>query len=184
MLRSSLKIPTNGCPGTTRTTSLPTGLSSVELPTLAERTPCFRGSGWDVHRNVDTESGVRPIDQAGGDQVRTADVIVFAGTVADRQLSWKWRQFFDRSFFNTHTPSLAGKQIAFLVAGPLSQLPDMREQFMRLGWNFSTPIWWVLSLMRAAPESWKPSSTPSPSGWSASPMMGTCGLRHSSAWEG
>jgi multimeric flavodoxin WrbA len=58
--------------------------------------------------------------------LRQADVIVFAGAITARQLSWKWRQFLDRSFFNTHTPSLVGKQIAFLVSGPLSQIPDLR----------------------------------------------------------
>jgi multimeric flavodoxin WrbA len=61
--------------------------------------------------------------------LKSADVIVFAGTIADRQLSWKWRQFFDRSFFNCHTPSLTGKQTAFLVSGPLSQLPEMRQVY-------------------------------------------------------
>ncbi len=60
------------------------------------------------------------------EKLKTADVLVFAGAIVDRQLSWKWREFFDRSFFNTHTPSLTGKQIAFLVSGPLSQLPDLR----------------------------------------------------------
>jgi len=61
--------------------------------------------------------------------VKQADVIVFAGAVVDRQLSWKWRQFFDRSFFNCHTPSLVGKQIAFLISGPLSQLPELRQVY-------------------------------------------------------
>lgn len=61
--------------------------------------------------------------------LRSADVIVFAGSIVARQLSWKWRQFFDRSFFNTHTPSLAGKQIAFLLSGPATQLPEMREVY-------------------------------------------------------
>jgi hypothetical protein len=60
------------------------------------------------------------------EKLKTADVLVFAGAIVDRQLSWKWREFFDRSFFNTHTPSLTGKQIAFLICGPLSQLPDLR----------------------------------------------------------
>ena len=36
------------------------------------------------------------------------------------------RQFFDRSFFICHTPSLTGKQITFLVSGPLSRLPELR----------------------------------------------------------
>ena len=61
--------------------------------------------------------------------LKTADVIVYAGTIVDRQLSWKWRQFFDRSFFNCHTPSLVGKQIAFLVSGPLSHLPELRQVY-------------------------------------------------------
>jgi hypothetical protein len=61
--------------------------------------------------------------------LKTADVIVYAGTIVDRQLSWKWRQFFDRSFFNCHTPSLVGKQMAFLVSGPLSQLPELRQVY-------------------------------------------------------
>jgi len=58
-----------------------------------------------------------------------ADIIVFAGAVAARQLSWKWREFFDRSFFNCHTPSLVGKQFAFVVSGPLSLLPELRETY-------------------------------------------------------
>jgi multimeric flavodoxin WrbA len=58
-----------------------------------------------------------------------ADVIVFAGAIRCRQLSWKWREFFDRSFFNTHTPSLVRKQFAFLVSGPLSFLPEFRETY-------------------------------------------------------
>jgi multimeric flavodoxin WrbA len=58
--------------------------------------------------------------------LKKADVLIFAGAIVDRQLSWKWRQFFDRGFFNCHTPSLTGKQFAFLISGPLSQLPEMR----------------------------------------------------------
>jgi multimeric flavodoxin WrbA len=61
--------------------------------------------------------------------LRSADILVFAGSIVARQLSWKWRQFFDRSFFNTHTPSLIGKQIAFLVSGPMSGLPEMRSSY-------------------------------------------------------
>ena len=61
-----------------------------------------------------------------------ADIIVFAGQLSARQLSWKWREFFDRSFFNCHTPSLVGKQFAFVVSGPLSMLPELRETYE--GW--------------------------------------------------
>lgn len=58
---------------------------------------------------------------------RQADLLVFAGAVRDRHLSAKWRQFFERSFFNTHQPSFAGKQIAFLVSGPAGQMANLRE---------------------------------------------------------
>jgi multimeric flavodoxin WrbA len=58
-----------------------------------------------------------------------ADIIVFAGALVARQLSWKWREFFDRSFFNCHTPSLVGKQFAFVVSGSLSLLPEFRETY-------------------------------------------------------
>jgi multimeric flavodoxin WrbA len=62
-------------------------------------------------------------------KVKTPDILVFAGTIADRYLSSRWKMFFDRSFFNTHTPSFAGKQIGFVLSGPLAQLPHLR-QFM------------------------------------------------------
>ena len=37
-------------------------------------------------------------------KVRQADILVFAGAIRDRYLSSTWKTFFDRSFFNTHTP--------------------------------------------------------------------------------
>jgi multimeric flavodoxin WrbA len=60
-------------------------------------------------------------------KVRVVDIVVFAGEIKDRYLSSRWKMFFDRSFFNTHTPSLAGKQIGFIVSGPLSQIPNLRQ---------------------------------------------------------
>lgn len=62
-------------------------------------------------------------------KVQTADVLVFAGTIQDRYLSSRWKMYFDRSFFNGHTPTLAGKQIGFIVSGPLSQIPNLRQIF-------------------------------------------------------
>jgi hypothetical protein len=59
-----------------------------------------------------------------------ADVIIIAGAVRDRYLSSKWKEFFDRSFFLGHTPGLARKQLAFVIAGPLQQLPHLREALM------------------------------------------------------
>ncbi len=60
-------------------------------------------------------------------KVKSADILVWAGTIKDRYLSAIWKTFFDRSFFNGHTPSLIGKQIAFIISGPLSQVPNLRQ---------------------------------------------------------
>ena len=35
--------------------------------------------------------------------------------------------FFDRSFFNGHAPSLIGKQMSFIISGPLGQIPNLRQ---------------------------------------------------------
>jgi multimeric flavodoxin WrbA len=61
--------------------------------------------------------------------VMTADVLVYAGRMVDRYLSARWKTFFDRIFFNTHTPVLIGKQVALLVSGPLGQTPNLMEIF-------------------------------------------------------
>ncbi len=60
-------------------------------------------------------------------KLRTADALVFAGAIQDRYLSSRWKLFFDRGFFNTHTPSFTGKQIGFIVSGPLSQISNLRQ---------------------------------------------------------
>ena len=61
------------------------------------------------------------------DNVKKADIVVYAGSIKDRYLSSTWKQFFDRRFFNTHIPTQTGKQIAYLISGPLSQIPNLKE---------------------------------------------------------
>jgi hypothetical protein len=61
------------------------------------------------------------------EKVKKADVVVFAAAVHDRYLSARWKMYFDRSFFNTHMPTLLGKQIAYLISGPLGQIPNLRQ---------------------------------------------------------
>ncbi len=56
-----------------------------------------------------------------------ADIIIMAGSVHDRYLSSTWKQFFDRSFFRGHIPNFKGKQIGFVIAGPLHQVPVLKE---------------------------------------------------------
>ena len=60
-------------------------------------------------------------------KLKTADVLVWAGMIQDRYLSSRWKMFFDRSFFNGHAPSLMGKQLGFIISGPLSQIPNLRQ---------------------------------------------------------
>lgn len=60
-------------------------------------------------------------------KVKTADILVFAGNIRDRYLSSRWKLFFDRSFFNGHSPSLSGKQMGYIVSGPLRQIANLRQ---------------------------------------------------------
>ncbi|HUK39051.1 MAG TPA: NAD(P)H-dependent oxidoreductase, partial [Methanomicrobiales archaeon] len=60
-------------------------------------------------------------------RLQPADIILMAGAVRDRYLSSAWKRFFDRSFFKGHVPGLAGKQVGFVVSGPLGQVPHLRE---------------------------------------------------------
>ncbi len=59
--------------------------------------------------------------------IMTADILIYAGRVVDRFLSSRWKTFFDRIFFNTHTPVLQGKQVAWVISGPFSQDQNMME---------------------------------------------------------
>ncbi|MBA3011950.1 MAG: NAD(P)H-dependent oxidoreductase [Proteobacteria bacterium] len=61
------------------------------------------------------------------DNLKTADIIIIAGSVKDHYLSATWKKFFDRSFFNGHAPVLKGKRLGFIVSGPLSQIQNLRE---------------------------------------------------------
>ena len=60
-------------------------------------------------------------------QVMAADIVIYAGTIVDRYLSSRWKTYFDRCFFNTHTPVLMHKQVAFVISGPLGQVPNLVE---------------------------------------------------------
>lgn len=59
--------------------------------------------------------------------INEPDILIYAGEIKDRYLSWRWKQVFDRSFFKGHTPSLKGKQIGIIISGPLRQLHNLRE---------------------------------------------------------
>ncbi len=42
-------------------------------------------------------------------KIKKADILFFAGAIHDRYLSSLWKCYFDRSFFNGHTPFLTGQ---------------------------------------------------------------------------
>ena len=61
--------------------------------------------------------------------VMSSDILVFAGAIKDRFLSSRWKMALDRAFYMTHTPTLIGKQMGYIITGPLSQLPNLNEMF-------------------------------------------------------
>lgn len=60
-------------------------------------------------------------------KLKNFDILVFAGAIRDRYLSSAWKTFYDRSFYNNHVPSFSGKQVAFLISGPLGSVPNLRQ---------------------------------------------------------
>ncbi|MEZ4670757.1 MAG: NAD(P)H-dependent oxidoreductase [Anaerolineae bacterium] len=60
-------------------------------------------------------------------KVLKADLLVFAGTITDRYLSALWKTYFDRSFVMGHRPSLYGKQLGFIISGPLHDNANLSE---------------------------------------------------------
>lgn len=61
------------------------------------------------------------------DLVNSCDVLVHAMNIEGRYLKPIWKLFLDRTFSNGHRTSMMGKHSAYLVAGPLRQLPGVRQ---------------------------------------------------------
>jgi multimeric flavodoxin WrbA len=61
------------------------------------------------------------------ERVEQADILVIAGTVRDRWLSFWWKTFLDRQFFENHRPVLEGVEIGVLVSGPAGGVPHLYE---------------------------------------------------------
>jgi multimeric flavodoxin WrbA len=60
-------------------------------------------------------------------KLMAADVLVYAAAIKDRFFSSRWKLFWDRGFFHNHVPIFVGKQIGWLVSGPLEQTPNLRH---------------------------------------------------------
>ncbi|TFG19098.1 MAG: iron-sulfur protein, partial [Promethearchaeota archaeon] len=63
-------------------------------------------------------------------RVMKADILIFASIIKDRYLSSRWKLIYDRAFFNNHTPTLIGKQMGYIVSGPLSQNQNITEMLI------------------------------------------------------
>ncbi|GAI72034.1 unnamed protein product, partial [marine sediment metagenome] len=61
------------------------------------------------------------------EKVMKTDILIFAGNIKDRYLSSRWKLIYDRAFFNNHTPTIIGKQLGYIISGPISQIPNLKE---------------------------------------------------------
>ena len=61
--------------------------------------------------------------------IEMADIIIYAGEIKDRYLSSLFKLYHDRSFTFNHVPHFAGKQFGYLIAGNISNLPNLRQIF-------------------------------------------------------
>ncbi len=80
--------------------------------------------GFDQECVYDDKDGFKAFFNS---DIKDADIIVFAGEIKDRWLSSGWKQFYDRSFFNNHIPVMKGKQVGYLISGPMKHLANLRE---------------------------------------------------------
>ncbi|MBW2457287.1 MAG: flavodoxin family protein, partial [Deltaproteobacteria bacterium] len=60
-------------------------------------------------------------------QVRPADVVIYAGAVRDRYLSARFKTFLDRYFCNGHRPLDRPQAMGFIISGPLGQLATLKQ---------------------------------------------------------
>lgn len=61
------------------------------------------------------------------DLVNSCDVLIHAMNLEGRYLVPIWKLFLDRTFSNGHRTSMMGKHTCYLVAGPLGELPNVRQ---------------------------------------------------------
>ena len=82
--------------------------------------------GYDHQCAYDGKDGFRSFWE---NKMTKADIIIMAGQIIDRYISSRWKMIFDRAFYNNHTPTLIGKQVGFIISGPLAQIPNISEIF-------------------------------------------------------
>lgn len=61
------------------------------------------------------------------EEILRADTVIFALDISRRLFSWRFKQFWDRSFCHNHIPIYKGRKMGWLVAGSLSANPHVLE---------------------------------------------------------
>ncbi len=75
---------------------------------------CVYGDGDDIKMIYD-------------EMIPKADIIVIAAAMKDRYFSARLKTWIDRRFMHTHQPVMTGKQIGYLVSGPMGQNENLWE---------------------------------------------------------
>lgn len=60
-------------------------------------------------------------------KTQDVDALILAPKIIDRYFSAKWKQMEDRRFVDNHRPLWDGKQILYLISGPLRSLPNLLQ---------------------------------------------------------
>lgn len=61
------------------------------------------------------------------EEIFSADIVVFAMVLSERNMSSRFKLFFDRRFFNNHAPELKHKQAGSILSGPIGQMPYLYD---------------------------------------------------------
>ena len=77
------------------------------------------------------------------ENIQTADAIVYAYTIRDHSMGFRFKLYDDRQFCNGHRTVTMGKPMGYLVDGPLEQEPNLRmlmEARAEVGGNYLAGI--------------------------------------------
>jgi multimeric flavodoxin WrbA len=80
--------------------------------------------GFDNECAYDGSDDIREIYD---EKIKNADIVIFAAALRGRFLSSRFKTFVDRRFLHTHQPQMEGKQVAYVVSGPLGRNANVLE---------------------------------------------------------
>lgn len=104
--------------------SYPNAVEVIDINTFPYEGACQGCLRCELVGECDREDGFQVFYQ---DLVNSCDVLVHAMNLEGRFLKPVWKLFLDRTFANGHRTSMMGKHSAYLVSGPLYQLPNVRQ---------------------------------------------------------